>query len=144
MDLLLICRDALASSFATNLLTAMEAKKAGVDVAIFFTEEAVEALADGAILNWPQGLTGMHKRIKMADSAVASGLPIKGGKGQGREFDPKQLVGQAVQFGVPMYACPLWTGLLKAKDSLPEGIKVLDNSTALKALREAKTVVGSL
>ncbi len=43
MDLLLIVRDALASSVASNLLTAIQAKEAGGEVGVLFTQEALAA-----------------------------------------------------------------------------------------------------
>ncbi len=45
-DLLLICRDGLANSLVSNLVLAIGAKRAGVDVSVFFTQEALQALVD--------------------------------------------------------------------------------------------------
>ena len=70
MDLLLISRDALSSSLLSNTLMAVEAKKAGADVGVLFTQEALAAVCGGSFA-WPPALTGQEVRYKMADSAKA-------------------------------------------------------------------------
>lgn len=143
MDLLLICRDGLANSLTSVLLTAMEAKRAGIDVGVVFTQEALRCVAGEGVLRWSPGLTGQELRLRIADAAIARNLPITGGKGEGRELDALALVGQAKEAGVPMFACPLWTGLL-GLDKLPEGITVVEPSALVKTLQGAKKVIGTL
>lgn len=143
MDLLLICRDGLANSLTSVLLMAMEAKKAGVDVGVIFMQEALRCVAGEGVLRWSPGLTSQELRLKFADVAIASNLPITGGKGEGRELDALALVGQAKEAGVPMFACPLWAGLL-GLDKLPEGITVIESSALLKMLQETKQVIGAI
>ena len=82
MDLLLISRDALSSSLISTTFTAIEAKKAGIDVGVVFTQEALAAICEGTFV-WPKGLTGQELRWKMADNAKAMGMPTMGGKGDG-------------------------------------------------------------
>ena len=94
MDLLLISRDALSSSLISTTFTAIEAKKAGIDVGVVFTQEALAAICEGTFV-WPKGLTGQELRWKMTDNAKAMGLPTMGGKGDGRQIDVRQLVGLA-------------------------------------------------
>ena len=142
MDLLLICRDALASSLVSNMLMATEAKKAGVDAGVIFTQEALAAISGGTFV-WPQGLTGQSTRFKMADNAKAMGLPIMGGKGDGRQIDVRQLVVMAKEAGVSMFACPMWTGLLGLQGKLPQGIAELESDKLLKMLQETKIVIGA-
>lgn len=142
MDALLICRDALASSLISNLVSAMEAKKAGMDVAVLFTQEALSA-ATGGVFHWTPELTGQETRYKMADNAATLGLPTTG-RGDSRQIDVKQLIPKAKEAGVPMFACPVWTGLLGLSGKLPEGMKEVDLPTLFKMTQETKTVIGSL
>jgi len=141
MDLLLICRDALASSLIGNLLVAMEAKKAGSEVAVLFTQEALAAVAGGTF-SWPRELSGQEFRLRMADSGSAMGLPLMG-RGEGRQLDPRKMVAKAREAGVPMYACPIWTGLLGLRDKLPEGVQAPEPTEVFKMLSEARTIIGS-
>lgn len=142
MDLLLICRDALSSSLLSTTLTATEAKKAGVDVGVLFTEEALAAVCGGTFA-WPTGLTGQELRYRMADNAKAMGIPTMGGKGDARQIDIRQLVGMAKEGGIPMFACPVWAGLLGLQGKLPQGIAEVDAPTLLKMIAETKTIIGS-
>jgi len=74
MDLLLIVRDALASSLVGSLATAMTAHEAGRRVGVLFTAEALAALARGSFA-WPRELSGQSMRLLMADRGPALGLP---------------------------------------------------------------------
>lgn len=141
MDLVFICRDALASSLLSNLLLATEAQKAGKKVAVLFTQEALAAVSGGAFL-WPQGLQGQPTRLTMADNAKAMDIPIML-RGEGRQVNAAAMVDKARQAGVPMFACPAWTQLLSLKGKLPPGVAEMDLATALKTLGEARTVIGS-
>jgi peroxiredoxin family protein len=142
MDLLLILRDALASSLVGGLLTAIEAKKAGQEVGIVFTQEALAALARGSF-GWPRALSGQEMRLLMADRAAAAGLPLLG-KGEGRQLDAKALVARAAEAGVRLYACPLWTSLLGLEGALPGALETLDTAGFLGLVRDARKVIGSL
>lgn len=143
MDILFICRDALASSLMGNLLTAMAAKKAGENVGVVFTQEALMAAVAGTF-SWPRELAGQELRFKMTDNAAAQGLPTTGGRGDGRQIEVRKLIGRAKEAGVPLVACPLWTGLLGLKGKLPEGMKEVDVPELMKMMKEAKAVVGTL
>jgi peroxiredoxin family protein len=142
MDLVLICRDASASSLLGNLLVAMEARKAEQEVAVLFTQEALAALAGGVVL-WPPGLQGQQIRLAMVAGAQAMEIPVML-RGEGRQVDAAAMVEKAKQAGVPMYACPTWSQLLNTKGKLPAGIAEMDTATALKTLAAAKRVIGSL
>lgn len=143
MDVLFICRDALASSLMGNLLTAMAAKKAGENVGVVFTQEALMAAAAGTF-GWPRELAGQELRFKITDNAAAMKLPTTGGRGDGRQVDVRKLIGVAKEAGVPMFACPIWTALLGLKGKLPEGIKEVDTPALMKMINEARNVVGTL
>ena len=142
MDLLLILRDALASSLAGGLLLALDARKAGQEVGVVFTQEALAAVAGGS-LAWPRELSGQEMRYAIADRAANAGLPIIG-RGQARHLDVKGLIPQAREAGVSLYACPIWSSLLGVEGKLPQGIKVLDTDGFLKLIQDAKKAVGSL
>lgn len=142
MDLLLILRDALASSLVGGLLTAVEAKTAGQEVAVVLTQEALAALARGSF-QWPRELSGQEMRLLLADRGGAAGLPLLG-KGEGRQLDVKALVARATAAGVPLYACPVWSALLGLDDQLPDGLRALDKQAFLNVVRSTKTIIGTL
>jgi len=142
MDLLLIVRDALASSLVGSLATAMTAHEAGRRVGVLFTAEALAALARGSFA-WPRELSGQTMRLLMADRGPALGLPLLS-KGEGRQLDARALVARAHGAGVELYACPIWTALLDLDGRLPDGLRALDRPGLVNLLHDAKQVVGSL
>ncbi len=142
MDLLLILRDALASSLVGGLLTAVEAKAAGQEVAVVVTQEALAALARGSF-QWPRELSGQEMRLLLADRGAATGLPLLG-KGEGRQLDVKALVARASAAGVALYGCPVWSGLLGLDSRLPQGLQVLDKQGFFKIVQSAAKIIGTL
>jgi predicted peroxiredoxin len=142
MDLLLILRDALASSVAGSLLTAMDARNEGHGVAVLFTQEALAALVGGSF-EWPRELSGQDTRMTLADRGAAMGVPLLG-RGQGRQLDVKGLVSEAAKAGVVIYACPVWSSLLDLEDRLPEGVSALDRGALAKLLQDTRRVIGTL
>ncbi len=142
MDLLLILRDALASSLVGALLMALNARKAGQEVGVIFTQEALAAVVRGSF-GWPRELSGQEMRLTIADRAANAGLPLLG-RGEGRQLDAKGLISQAQEAGVRLYACPVWSSLLGLEGELPYGLQVLDTEAALRLIQDAKKVVGTL
>jgi predicted peroxiredoxin len=142
MDLLLIQRDALSSSLAGGLVMALNARKAGQEVGVVFTQEALAAVAGGSF-GWPRELSGQEKRRTIADRGASAGLPILG-RGEGRQLDTKGLISQAQEAGVLLYACPTWSSLLDLEGKLPGGMRALDTEALLKLIQDAKKVVGTL
>ena len=142
MDLLLIVRDALASSLVGSLTMAMSAREAGRRVGVLFTAEALAALARGTFA-WPRELSGQTMRLLMADRGPALGLPLLS-KGEGRQLDARALVARAHGAGVELYACPLWAALLDLEGRLPEGLRAIDRPGLVSLVQDAKRVVGSL
>jgi peroxiredoxin family protein len=128
----------------SNLGVAMEAKKNGANVGVIFTQEALAALCNEGTFTWSPQLTGQAFRLTMADNAAAMGIPTRGGRGEGRQIDVRQLIEKAKEEGVPMYACPAWAGLMGLKEKLPAGIREIDLASVIKAITEAKTVIGTL
>ncbi len=142
MDLLLILRDALASSLVGGLGLAVEAKRAGKAVGVVFTAEALAALARGSFA-WPRELAGQEMRLMLADRGKALGLPHLG-RGEGRQLDAKALVARAAEAGVALYACPIWSSLLGLDGAPPPPLQALDAAAFLRLLEDAKRVVGAL
>jgi hypothetical protein len=142
MDLLLIIRDALASSLAGALLTAVQAREAGQTVGVLLTQEALEAAARGSF-SWPRELSGQAIRLGIAERASQQGLPLLG-RGAGRQLDARGLLSHAERAGVELYACPVWTTLLGLADELPQGLRRLDGSALIELIRNSGRVVGSL
>lgn len=142
MDLLLIQRDALASSLVGSLLAAIEAKKAGREVAVLFTQEALAAVVGGSFA-WPRELSGQMMRLRLAANGSDAGLPVIG-RGEGRQLDAKGMIARAAEAGVTLYACPTWSSLLGLRGTLPDNVKAIDSATALDLIENAKTVLGAL
>jgi hypothetical protein len=141
-DLLVIVRDALASSLVGSLLCALDARRHGGGVAVLVTQEALAALALGTF-EWPRELSGQEMRLALADRGAAAGVPTTG-RGEGRQLDAKQLIVTARDAGVAVYACPTWASLLGLADGLPDGLRALDGAGASHLIRSAKRVVGTL
>lgn len=142
LDLLVIVRDALASSLVGSLLLALDARRRGCEVAVLVTQEALAALAFGTF-EWPRELSGGEMRLALADRGAAAGVPVAG-RGDGRQIDAKRLVVTAREAGVVLYACPTWTSLLGLGDRLPDGVGALDAAAACSMIRDARQVVGTL
>ncbi len=142
MDLLLIVRDALASSLLGSLLLAMEARAQGCTAGVLFTQDALAALARGTF-EWPRELDGQALRLALTDRGAAAGLPVLG-RGEGRQLDVKGLVSKAAETGVVLYACPIWMSLLGLEGMLPAGLQTPDRRAVLDLVRDAKRVVGTL
>jgi hypothetical protein len=142
MDLVLICRDGRADSFISNLLLAIEARKAGLQVAVLLSGEALAALSEGIFI-WARQLTSADVRLRMAGVAASLGIPVTG-SGVGRIVDTKQVIAEARKAGVRLVAGYPWPELLEVADMLPDGVVKADAASVLAMLREAKTIVGSL
>jgi hypothetical protein len=141
MELLLIVRDALASSLIGSLLVARDARAAGRTVAVLLTGEALAAAAGGTF-GWPRELAGPSMRLGLADRGSTDlGLPLLA-KGEGRQLDPKALLA-VIAADVTVYACPIWSALLGLATP-PAGLAPLDRPGLARLLSEAGKVVGSL
>ncbi len=141
MDLVLIVRDALASSLIGSLLAARDAKDAGRSAGVVLTGEALAAVAHGSFA-WPRELAGQRMRLGLADRGAALGLPLTT-KGEGRQLDPKAFLAATAAAGVTLYACPIWSALL-GLSTPPAGLAALDRPGLTRLLAEAGKVVGSL
>lgn len=140
MDLLLICRDALESSVIGNIAVAMEAKKAGQEVAVLFTQEALAAMA-GQSLRWPPLLESRDARAKVSKNATAMGIEVANQK-DSRWTDISRLLKSANDANIGLLACPIWAKILDVDGKLPPEIKIVDGDAMMKAMHEAKTIIG--
>jgi hypothetical protein len=142
MDVLVIVRDALASSLIGSLLAARDAHAAGRSVAVLVTSEALAAAAGGTF-GWPRELAGQAMRLGLADRGGKDlGLPLLA-KGEGRQLDAKALIAATAADGVTIYACPIWSALLGIA-APPPGLTSLDRAGLTRLLAEAGKVVGAL
>lgn len=142
MDVLFIMRDALGSSVIGTLCAAVDASRAGREVAVLVTQDALAALAAGSF-EWPRSLSGSRSRTALADAGKQLGLPVHA-RGEARQLDPKATVAWAREAGVTLFACPTWTELLSIEGALPSGLDSIERDAASSLLAEAKQVVGSL
>ena len=140
MDMLFICRDALENSVIGNVAMAIEAKKAGKDVGILFTQEALASLA-GESFRWSPLFQGRDARIKIIRNATDMGFEVASLKDK-RWTDLPRLLKTAKEAGISLMACPIWSRLLGVDGKLPLEVTAIDNATMLKELHEAKTIIG--
>lgn len=140
MDMLLICRDALENSVVGNVAMALEAKKAGQDVGILFTEEALAALA-GQSFGWSPLFQNRDARIKISRNATAMGVEIADAK-DNRWTDISRLLTSASGVGIKLMACPIWSKILAVDGNLPPQITAISSADLLKELKKAKIIIG--
>lgn len=137
-----ICRDALENSIISNLGMAMEAKKAGDDPEVIFTQEALAALS-GSSFDWSPLFRPREMRMKISKNAEKKGIPAASTK-DARWTDMKRLIKGVKEAGVTLSACPLWTDLLEIKGKLPPEITEIGSNEVLKKLKEATAIIGNL
>ena len=101
MDTLFICRDALANSLISNLVLAIEAKKAGAAVGVMFTEEALVALS-GQTWAWSQLMSDRDTKMVIARSAKKMNIPMVSAK-DARQIDTNVLLESASENGVVIW-----------------------------------------
>jgi peroxiredoxin family protein len=130
VDLVIICRDGLVNSYISSLVAAMESKKAGTDVAVVFTQEALYALAEKKF-RFSESLEEISKKIE--ENAKKVGLSA----------NPLELVKAAKDAGVKLLACPAWSDLLEVRDKLPEELEIPELSELLGIIGGAKQVIGT-
>lgn len=140
MDIILICRDALENSVVANVAMALEAKKAGQDAGILFTEEALAALV-GQSFSWSPLFQNRDARIKISRNATAMGVEIANDK-DNRWTDISRLLTSAGEAGIKLMACPIWSQILAVDGNLPPQLHSIDSTTLLKEFEQAKIVIG--
>jgi len=138
--MILICRDAVENSVVANVAMALEAKKAGQDVGILFTEEALAALA-GQSFGWSPLFQNRDARIKISRNATAMGVEIANEK-DNRWTDISRLLTSASKAGIKLIACPIWSKILAVDGNLPPQITAISSADLLKELKKAKIIIG--
>ena len=103
---------------------------------MLMTQEALAALVYGTFY-WPRELTGQRNRLTVTDWGRERELPLLG-RGEGRQLDIKGVIRKAIDEGIPVYACPLWTSMLNVAEKLPEGLATLDDGELAALLGKAK------
>lgn len=142
MDILFICRDALYDSMINNLSLAMSFRKAGKTVGVVFTGEALYDLCH-EIIKYPASLSGVEIRKTISNGVDQLNLslhPARDPKG----IDIRPLLVQAKESGVQLYACPIWSWLLKLGDKLPQGLDLIPIEKLLDEISSSPKVIGAL
>jgi len=142
MDTLFICRDALYDSVINNLSLAMSFRKAGKTVGVVFTGDALYGLCNG-IIRYPASLSGVEVRKTIASGTDQLGLSLH------PAWDPKginirPLLWQAKESGVLLYACPIWSSLLKLGGKLPQELGSITLEKLLDEISSSSKVIGAL
>jgi len=140
MDLLFICREATEDSVIGNVGMALQAKAAGRESAVLFTEEALAALA-GQAFHWSPLFSSRPARIAISRNATALGLPVASERDD-RWTDLRRLLEAAREAGVRLLACPLWSQILSVDGRLPDTIERPATEEVLAAIESAKVVGG--
>jgi peroxiredoxin family protein len=142
VDILFICRDALYDSMISNLTLAMSFRKSGKTVGVVFTGDALHGLCNG-IIRYPASLSGVEVRKTISSGADQLGLslhPARDPKG----IDIRPLLLQAKESGVLLYACPIWSSLLKLSDKLPQELSPVAMEKLLDEIGSSTKIIGAL
>ena len=107
------------------LLTAIQLRDMGVDVAVEFGQESLVAFAEGVFTISTLLSTYAEKMIL---NCKALGFPT----------DPRATLKLAKALGVPIYTAEPWIKVLAIADKLPDEIEVLSLSDMMKLIAEAK------
>ena len=140
MAAVMLWKDGTEDSLVGSVALALEWRKAGEEVTIVVTEEALAALG-GRGLVWSDGLKDRPARIALLKGARELGLSYH------RDFDarwsePAKLLAQASEQGVRFVADPIWVKLLGVDGELPDLIERTDAAGLLRTLREASPLIG--
>ena len=141
MDIIFVCRDALENSVIANIGLALEAKKAGLDAGVLFTEEALYALAGGESFRWSPLFQGREARVRISKNATAMGLEVANRK-DSRWTDLFRLLDLAKGKGVQLVACPLWVQILDLTGKIPSPLVSMEGEALLREIKGAKVIGG--
>jgi peroxiredoxin family protein len=140
MDVVFVCRQAVEDSLLANIAAAMEAKEAGLDVGVLFTGEALWALAEESY-RWSPLFQGRRIRSRISKNATGMGIEI-GHPKDARWTDRDRLLESAVDRGVRLLACPLWSSFLGIQDDIPDRLTLPGRDEWLEELQRAKVIGG--
>ena len=142
MDMIFFSKSALYDSLINCFVYAMAAKKSGKRVGIVFTGDALNCLCTG-IMRWPGSLSGMEAKKTISKEAVNRGIEISGQRDP-REINIEPLARKARESGVMLYACPVWSGLLKLKDSFPDWIAEITMERLIEEIAASGKIIGGI
>ncbi|MHA1730154.1 MAG: hypothetical protein ACTSWY_15705 [Promethearchaeota archaeon] len=129
-ETVILCKEGTINSYLSALVIAMNKKKRGDDVIVVFMQEGLAALVDKKF-RFASGLEPYAYDIKK--NADMMGIP----------WEPFELIKEANNVGVTLYACQAWRKLLwgkPPKSSVPEGLQKLELSELIDELDKAKKV----
>jgi len=127
-DIFIICVNGHRNALISSLAFALETRRAGKSVAVFFVEGSLAALANKKF-EWSDELKGYSERIEESL------------KRQGLSADPLELLKTAKAFGVDLIACGAWTKMLGVAGELPPELEVEPPDRCLKMTLEAKKLM---
>ena len=125
-----------------TLAMAMAAQRSGKGVGVVFTGDALYRLCTG-VVQWPDSLSGMEVRKTISKGAKEMGLSIASSRDP-RELDVGPLLEETRRAGVTLYACPLWSRLLKLTNTLPEWLSEIEMDRFVEEIVSSPKVIGSL
>lgn len=140
MDVLFFCRDGLYDSLISNLVLAMSLRKIGKEVAIIFSGGALHDLCHG-IIRYPDSLAGVEIRKTISVEAKSMGLPLQNSRDP-KSLDIRPLLLQAKESGVSLYACPIWSILLKLSGKLPQELSSIAMEKLLEEITSSTKIIG--
>jgi peroxiredoxin family protein len=142
MDILFICRDALYDSMINNLTLAISFRKAGKTVGVIFTGDALHGLSN-EVIRYPASLSGVEMRKTISSGADQLGLSLHSARDP-KGMDIRPLLLQAKESGVLLYACPIWSSLLKLGSKLPQGLSPISFEKLLDEISSSPKVIGAV
>jgi len=125
-----ICSRGTRTAIASSLYTGIMLKGQGVDIAVFFTQEAVVPFLERKFDRPPL----LEKYAETID---------KNREKTGLTSDVMEMLKMAKGAGVPVYICGIWADLLDARDKLPEEMEVIEMNDGAKLLAEAQRHIGA-
>lgn len=142
MNILIICRDGLYTSLINSLSLAILLQKNGEKVKVIFTGEALYGLCNNTII-FPYSLSGVEIKKTISEKAALLGLSLQSDRDP-KLIDIKKLLIQTKESGVQLWACPIWSTLLKLESKLPQGISHINIEKLLDEINSSDKIIGTL
>ncbi len=142
MDFLFFCRDGLYDSLINQLTLAMSFQKSGKKVGMVFTSDALKSLIHGGI-RWPHSLSDVETKRMVLSEGKKMNLSLQHARDP-KAIDIKPLLLQVKETGVTLYACPIWSKLLKLSGQLPESLCEIGMDELMEKIQSCSKVLGVL